>query len=261
MSELLLECLLAVVAMMVLVWLGSLLTGRVCIIDAFWGPGFAVVSVLCMFRRADQWAGPWPYLLVGMVSVWALRLALHLGIRIAHETKEDRRYQAMRDKYNPGFWWKSLGIVFLLQGIIMWIVALPLMTAFHQPQNGTNPVLFAVSGLIWLTGLFFEGVGDWQLTRFRANPSNHGRVLSTGLWKYTRHPNYFGDFLVWWGHWGCAFLLGAPLWTILSPILMSVFLMKVSGVGLLEKDIAERRPDYMAYQTATNTFFPWFPQK
>ncbi len=115
MSSLLLECLLAIAGMMTLIWLASVVLGRVCIIDAFWGPGFAVVAVLCMLRRGDSWSQPWPYVLVGMVAVWALRLALHLGIRIVHENREDRRYQAMRDKYNPGFWWKSYGIVFLLQ--------------------------------------------------------------------------------------------------------------------------------------------------
>ena len=257
MSTLLLSTLSLALGYVVLIWLLSLVKGRVGIIDAFWGPGFVLIALLCYgltidnqgWNRSESW-------LLGMVAIWGIRLGVHLSFRVFGDAHEDRRYAAMRAKYEPHFWLKSLGIVFLLQGLIMWFVALPLVTAFAVDRSQMTSWLFAVGIVTWATGILFESVGDWQLAGFRANPANQGRVLNSGLWALTRHPNYFGDFAVWWGLWLFSIGCGAPLWTIVSPVAMSLFLMKVSGVTLLEKDIAERRPGYAEYVRSTNAFFP-----
>ncbi len=256
MSTLLISTLSLAVGYVVLVWLLSLVMGRVGIIDAFWGPGFALIAVLCHFLTAENgWRRP-ESLLLGMIVVWGARLGVHLSIRVFSDPHEDRRYAAMRSKYEPNWWIKSLGIVFLLQGLIMWFVALPVTTSFAANDA---PVIgwMAATGLVfWAVGLFFETVGDWQLAKFRADATNSGKVLNAGLWRLTRHPNYFGDFAVWWGLWLFSYSCGAPLWTVVSPAIMSLFLMKVSGVTLLEKDIADRRPGYADYVRTTNAFFP-----
>ena len=144
----------------------------------------------------------------------------------------------------------------------MWVVSLPLVVGLATIGEAPQLVWFHYLGIVaWLVGMVFEAGGDWQLARFKSDPANEGRVCRQGLWRYTRHPNYFGDFLIWWGHW----LLGlsglAYLWTVISPIVMSTFLMKFSGVGLLESDIEQRRPDYAEYQRTTNAFFPGPPSK
>jgi steroid 5-alpha reductase family enzyme len=255
-STLLLSSLGMAIGYVTLIWLLSLVMGRVGIIDAFWGPGFVLIAALCDWltnndgwNRAESW-------LLAMVTIWGARLGIHLSIRVFGDPHEDRRYAAMRKKYDPHFWLKSLGIVFLLQGVIMWFVALPLIAAFAM-DHGSTSILLAVSGVIfWGVGLFFEAAGDYQLARFRADPLNQGVVLNSGLWALTRHPNYFGDFAVWWGLWLYSLACGAPFWTIVSPAVMSLFLIKVSGVTLLEKDITERRPGYAEYVRSTNAFFP-----
>lgn len=269
MYSLLLPCLALVLFYTTAGWLMSLLSRRVSIIDAFWGPGFAAIVVFCFLRSvlndelaASFWSTPGRSArttLMLMTVVWGLRLGVYLGIRVSREQHEDRRYAAMRTRHDPGFWLKSLWIVFWLQGGIMWIVALPLQTAFGEAQSSPKIVLCGIAAMIWLVGFAFEAIGDWQLAAFKRDPANQGRVLNRGLWKYTRHPNYFGDFMVWWGLWLFAVGIGAPVWTVVSPLIMSVFLMKFSGVGLLEKDIADRRPEYVEYRRTTNTFFPGIP--
>ncbi len=255
------QCLLLILALLTLVWLLSIMMKRASIIDAFWGPGFLAPSIWCIMANDSQ-AEPWSQLrihqifLLCMVIAWALRLGVHLGIRVFTEEHEDRRYAAMRQKHNPGFWWKSLLIVFWLQGVIMWLVSLPLQTALFQTTAPLSLFLTGLAIVFWCTGLFFETVGDWQLDRFRRDPNNRGKVLNRGLWRYTRHPNYFGDFMIWWGLWLFCFNIGAPWWTIVSPLLMSIFLLNVSGVRMLEKDIAERRPEYIDYIRSTSQFFP-----
>lgn len=263
MTAVLLWCLAAAVAGGMGVWLLSLFAGRVCIIDAFWGPGFGVVALTALFSVSESARG-WPeWLLLGLVLIWGLRLGLHLGVRILGAVEEDRRYAAMRRKYDPNFHLKSLGIVFLLQAVILWFVSLPVTTGIAVaivPGEVLQQVFAGAGILLWGAGLFFETVGDWQLARFRANPANSGRVLDSGLWALTRHPNYFGDFCVWWGLWLTSLAAGAPLWTIASPAVMAFFLMKVSGVPMLEGDISSRRPGYAEYIRRTNAFFPGLPK-
>jgi steroid 5-alpha reductase family enzyme len=194
---------------------------------------------------------------VVLLTLWAIRLAAHITWRNRGHG-EDHRYQEIRKNNQPHFELKSLYIVFLLQAFLAVIVALPLMTVFSSNSGFNRLDYFALA--LWLTGMFFETVGDLQLARFKASSSNQGKVLNTGLWRYTRHPNYFGEFCIWW-----AFFLFAVTsgywWSIVSPLLITLLLLKVSGVSLLESTISERRPEYACYSKTTNAFFPWFPKK
>jgi steroid 5-alpha reductase family enzyme len=166
----------------------------------------------------------------------------------------------MRDYHGPRFWWVSLFTVFMLQALILWFVSLPIQVA-AAVGNEIQPLgwLDALGVVLWGIGFTFEAVGDWQLARFKADPRNAGKVMARGLWKFTRHPNYFGDCCVWWAIYLIA-AAGGAWWTIASPLLMTVLLLRVSGVTLLEKTIVERRPDYADYQARTNAFFPGSPR-
>jgi steroid 5-alpha reductase family enzyme len=197
------------------------------------------------------------WLVLALTAVWALRLSLHITIR-NHGASEDRRYQAIRRNNQPGFAWKSLYIVFGLQALLAWIIAMPLAAAMSSP--GPLGWLDAIAAAAWLVGMVFEVVGDAQLARFRADPGNRGEVLDRGLWRWTRHPNYFGECLLWWGFFGFALAAGA-WWTVFSPILMTFLLLRVSGVTLLEQDIGERRPAYADYIRRTSAFVPWPPAR
>jgi len=191
-------------------------------------------------------------LVATLVSIWGLRLALHITVR-SWGHGEDRRYQAIRARNEPGFALKSLYLVFALQAVLAWIISLPLLGA--AIGSGGLGFMDVVGAVLWLVGFVFEAGGDWQLSRFKADPANRGKVMDRGLWRWTRHPNYFGDFCVWWGLYAIALSAGA-WWSIPGPLLMSVLLMRVSGVTLLEKDIGERRPQYADYIRRTNAFFP-----
>lgn len=256
MSALLLLNAVLILLMMGLLWLVSVVLRDVSIVDIFWGPGFVMVAWVTYLRSVES--QPTCYLLPLVVTLWGLRLGIHLAIR-NWGRGEDFRYAAMRQRAGRRFVGLSLFTVFGLQGVVMWVISLPLQFGIPANPGVVNAFTFLGSGL-WFLGLFFETVGDWQLARFRADPTNQGRVLNQGLWRYTRHPNYFGDFLVWWGFWLLAISPGGNFWTILSPIIMSVFLLYVSGVTLLEKSLRQSRPDYVEYARKTNAFFPWFPR-
>ncbi len=235
-------------------WLVSLIKDDVSIVDSVWSLMFLIVAGT--YLATAQNTGPRELLVLGLVTVWALRLSIYITWR-NHGKPEDHRYQEIRANNNPGFRYKSFYIVFGLQGLLAWIIATPLAVAI----SGTTPlgILDFAGVAVWLTGFIFESVGDWQLARFKSDPANRGKVLDSGLWAYTRHPNYFGDFAVWWGYYLIALSAGGA-WTIFAPLLMSALLLKVSGVALLEKDIAERRPAYADYIRRTNTFFPGPPR-
>lgn len=240
-------------------WLVSLPLRDASIVDIGWGLGFVVVAWVALF--ASGASGPRAWLLLSLVTVWGLRLAGYLAWR-NHGKGEDRRYGKMREKHGSNFWWVSLLTVFTLQGVIMWIVALPLVVGLSSTvQSPAISWWHAIGALTWLVGLVFEAGGDLQLARFKRQPDSDGQVLDTGLWRYTRHPNYFGDFLVWWGMWLVSVVPLPQLWTIISPITMSALLMKFSGVTLTESDITDRRPQYAAYKRRTNAFFPGPPRQ
>jgi steroid 5-alpha reductase family enzyme len=224
-------------------------------VDVVWGLGFALIGVVTAIL-AD---GPgWRRVLVTtLVAVWGLRLAWHIHRR-NRGRPEDRRYVDMlaRAKGNPAV--RALFSVYLLQGAIMWVVSLPVQYA--QYGDGTWVVVpFGVA--LWLVGFTFEAVGDAQLARFTADPVNRGKVLKTGLWRYTRHPNYFGDACVWWGFLVLACHGWPGLVTIVGPATITYLLTRGSGKPLLEKTIRDRRPEYAEYVTVTSGFFPWRPKK
>jgi len=240
----------AIVVIALVAWLASLLLRDVGFVDGLWSL-FFLVSGLVAGWYVDE-LGNRAVLVLALLTLWSLRLSLHIFVRSFGEP-EDYRYREMRERHQP-FALKSLYIVFGLQGVLAWLIALPLVVSISQPAAALGWIDL-VATLLWLVGFVFEAGGDWQLARFRNDPANRGKVLDTGLWRYTRHPNYFGDFCIWWAYYLFAVAAGG-WWTILSPLLMSFLLLKVSGVALLEKSIGSRRPGYAEYVASTNAFFP-----
>lgn len=266
MSDVLLASAGSIAILMLAVWLLSIPLKNVSIIDIAWGFGFVVVA-WTGFAVADTFSFDWPHLLLPtVVSAWGLRLTIHLAIRNIGKP-EDYRYVEMREKRRSSFVWSSLIRVFLLQGVIMWVVSLPIQAAAAFPvtttPDGSPCLILTAAGLaVWLAGFFFETVGDFQLARFKADETRKGQVMDRGLWRWTRHPNYFGDFCVWWGHWLLCLAvseMSLTWWTVISPAIMSFFLIKVSGVALLEKAMRQRSPEYADYILRTSSFFPWPP--
>ncbi len=253
MADLLATAGLVVLILMVLVWVISVVAKDASIVDMVWGLGFVLVA-WATYLTSDA-AGPRSLLITLLVTVWGLRLSGYLVWRNLGED-EDKRYQKMREESPESFWWQSLFKVFLLQGLLIWVISIPVIAT-----QASESALFWLDYLaiaVWGTGLAFESVGDYQLARFKAQPGSEGKVMDNGLWRYTRHPNYFGDFCVWWGHYLVA-VAGGAWWTVFSPLLMSFLLMRFSGVSLLEKTITSRRPGYADYVARTNTFFPGPP--
>jgi steroid 5-alpha reductase family enzyme len=237
-------------------WLASLFLRDASIVDIFWGLGFALVAWFSLYRSG--FLSPNALLLTLLVSVWGLRLAGYLAWRNWGKP-EDYRYQTMRQRHGKLFPLVSLLTVFGLQGLLMWVISFPVQVGIVKAQ--TWHPLVAVGVLLWLIGLFFEAVGDYQLARFKADPANRGRVMSRGLWRYTRHPNYFGDFLVWWGLYFVAAESGSWWWTVIGPLLMSFLLIRVSGVRLLESSLRSRVAGYEEYVRNTSSFFPRPPRR
>ncbi len=235
-------------------WLVSIPLKNAGIADSLWPLFFVLLGLAYVLGTPDPNARS--YLVFFLVTLWGTRLSAYITRRNWGEP-EDRRYRAMRAGNDPGFWWKSLYIVFGLQGILAWIISLPLLAAIL----GSAPLGWLDYGALslWLVGLFFEAVGDQQLAAFKARPENAGRVMDRGLWRYTRHPNYFGEACIWWGFYLFALATGG-WWAIVSPLLMTWLLLRVSGVSLLEQDIGERRPGYRAYIERTNAFIPGPPR-
>jgi len=240
---------------MLLLWAVSLRLRDASIVDPFWGAGFVLAAWVSHAAAGAGGARAW--LALALVTAWGLRLSVHLLRRNAGHG-EDFRYAAMRRGHGKRFWWVSLFTVFLLQGALLWSISLPLQKAISASGRPAG-ALEAAAALLWAVGFLFEVVGDRQLARFKADPASRGRVLDTGLWRYTRHPNYFGDAVQWWAFGLLGLGAGAP-WTLLSPALMTFLLLRVSGVALLEKDIAGRRPGYRDYVERTSAFFPLPPR-
>ena len=231
-------------------WLVSLWRRDVSIVDGMWPVFIASAGILYAIEAAQLTTSG--IVALALLSIWAVRLCLHITVR-NHGQPEDRRYQKIRANNHPNFEYKSLYIVFGFQSALAWIVALPFMAIASGAQQ---PGVLAVLGaLLAAFGIVFEAVADWQLERFKKDSDSRGRVLDTGLWRYSRHPNYFGECCVWWGFGLIALGTGA-WWALGSPLLITVLLLKVSGVSLLERDIGERRPEYARYVRETNAFVP-----
>ncbi len=256
MTAVLLAAAAVIAVFMVAMWLLSLRLGDAGIVDIGWGLGFALVAAAGAVVGDGLPARR--LLLLGIVAVWGLRLGWHLWQR-SRGMAEDFRYRLMRNKHGDRFGIVSLLTVFGLQGALMWVVSLPVQLA----ASADEPLgLFAGLGVaVWAFGFAFETVADNQLRRFRAEPANQRRVLDTGLWRWTRHPNYFGDCCVWWGIWLTVAETSAGRYGIIGPVVMTVLLTRVSGVPMLEHSMAKRRPDYADYVQRTSAFLPRPPRR
>jgi steroid 5-alpha reductase family enzyme len=232
--------------------------GKHRIIDVFWGIGFMVVGLVGLVLSSGHGDDVRRWLVAGLTAVWGLRLGVHIGLRGRGEP-EDPRYERMLSRAPGNRALYALRQVYLLQGVSLWFISWPVQVAQYDPDPLT--VISYLGVIIFAIGLFFESVGDLQLTRFKADPANKGKVLNIGLWRYTRHPNYFGDACVWWGLW----LLAADSWlgliTVICPLAMTYLLARKTGKPLLEAHLATTRPGYAEYIDATSGFFPLPPRR
>ncbi len=246
----------AAISLMVAVWALSLVKRDASIVDAFWGLGFVLVAWV-YYALAPE--GGRRLVVPLLVTLWGVRLSGYIAWR-NHGRGEDYRYREMRERWGPSFPLASLFVVFGLQALILWVVSWPLAAA----QRGPAPVWPSwpelAGAALFAIGFLFESIGDLQLAWFKSRPENRGQVMDRGLWRYTRHPNYFGDALVWWGLWLVALAVPGAWWTVVGPLLMTFLLMKVSGVALLEQKLRETRPAYRDYVERTSAFFPWPPR-
>lgn len=249
---------LATVAVLGATFLVALRLGKHAVVDVAWGLGFVAIALTAYFLSAGVGAESRRLLVLGMTAVWGVRLAVHIARR-SRGKGEDPRYAALMRQADGNRHWYALRRIYLTQAAVMWFVSLPAQVAMFE-----TPALGAVAWVgvgVWAVGVFFETVGDYQLQVFRDDPDSHGKVLDTGLWRYTRHPNYFGDACVWWGIALVAFSAWPGVLTVLSPVLMTWLLARGTGKPLLEKDIAERRPAYVDYVRRTSGFVPLPPKR
>jgi steroid 5-alpha reductase family enzyme len=252
------QAFLIILVLMTILWIVSVIIKNVSIVDLFWGLGFVAAAVF-YFLKTDGFDLR-KTILLSLVSVWGLRLTAYLTWRNLGKG-EDFRYKEFRKKYGElRYWWISYFQTFLLQGVLMWFISAPLLGAQYY---GTSNILGALdyTGIaFWIVGFSFEAGGDIQLALFKMDPSNKGKVLDKGFWRYTRHPNYFGDAAVWWGY-GFICLSAGSYLPFLGSLLMTVLIIKISGVALLEKSLKEEKPQYREYAEKTSAFIPWFPKK
>ena len=239
-------------------WWTSVRQRDVSIVDVYWGPGFAVIAAVALATGAGT--DPRRFLVVTLVAMWGFRLGGYLFWRKQQSPGEDFRYAAMRERIGDDFWITSLVTVFLFQAGLMWIVSWPVQWVVTTPSDPDLGMLDLIGFSLWAVGLGFETLGDLQLIEFKSNPANQGQVLDQGLWRYTRHPNYFGDFCVWWGFYAFACATPNGWWTFIGPTVMSILLLRVSGVPLLERALLKRRSGYAAYVARTSPFFPMPPR-
>ena len=247
----------AILALMLGTWVLSLILKNASIVDIVWGLGFVVVA--WVVRLSTNGNNARQSLLTAMTTIWGLRLASYLFWR-NHGNGEDFRYRAMRRHYGPRFGLISLATVFGLQGVLMFVVSLPVQLG-QVPLTPKVGALAYVGIASWIVGLFFETIGDAQLAKFKANPASKGKVMNTGLWRYTRHPNYFGDACVWWGIALVAAETGRGAIGLIGAVAMTILLRRVSGVTLLEKSLVKRREGYTEYVATTSAFIPRPPKK
>ena len=247
-----------IISCMFLLWLLSLAIKDASIVDIFWGMGFVLSAWYYALFALQSEMGIHQKILLALVTLWGLRLAIYLGIRNIGKA-EDYRYANWRNEYGDKWWWVSFLRVFVLQGMVMWLIGAVLVPGL---ANDAALSVFDYVGIIfWLIGIFFEAVGDWQLMQFKNNRDNKGKVMDKGVWRYTRHPNYFGDAMVWWGFFFFAVSASQGICFILCPILMTTFLLKISGVAMLEKSLKKNKPGYDEYIRKTSAFVPMLPKK
>ena len=234
-------------------WVISVIKNNVTLVDSMWSLFFLLSASVYGYFTPDS---PRENMMLVIVTLWALRLSVYLSWRNWHP-HEDSRYALIRQNNAPNFWLKSLYIIFGFQAVLAWVISLPLLASIHS----ANPIgwLDYLGLALWIFGFLFTAIADIQLSRFKADPTNKGKVLDTGVWRYSRHPNYFGECCVWWAYFLIAVSAGG-YWSVISPIVMTLLLLKVSGVALLESTIVERRPAYAAYIKRTSAFIPMLPK-
>lgn len=243
-------------------WLIQTRTKDAGVVDIYWGPGFAVIVLTYITIQATQTV--WEVILTIITICWALRLGGHIGLRHLKSTGEDRRYATMRAKGGGSFWWKSLFKVFLLQAVLMWIIASPQHAAFSITKNldqQINISFFMLGLCLFTIGFTLETIADYQLFKFKADSRNNAKTMSQGLWAWSRHPNYFGEMVLWWGFGFCGFAISGVWWAFIGPAILTFLLLRVSGVTLLEKHLLPEKEDYEAYVKNTSAFIPLPPQR
>jgi len=234
----------------------SLIKKRNDVADSAWGLGFVLLSWTSLFL--SQTPNSRGLLVTLLVSVWGIRLAWHIHSRNKRKA-EDYRYAAWREQWGKWFYLRSYAQVYVLQGFLLFVIVSPVVLMNLRVGNAFG-VLDFLGIAVWVCGFFFEAVGDAQLKKFLSNPANKGKLMQSGLWAYTRHPNYFGEVTQWWGIWIMALSIGGELWTIVSPITITFLILKVSGVPMLEKNMASH-PDFAGYKKRVSQFFPLPPKK
>lgn len=256
-------CALGIAAVLVLTYLAARRTGRHSVIDVAWGVSFAVVALVSFGWSAGHGNTGQRVVILVMTAVWGLRLGGYIGSR-QRGAEEDPRYTDMLDRAqadSPGSSRNMLAVkkIYRTQGLAVLFISLPVQVACYE--RGGLGVLAYCGIAVWAVGVFFEGVGDYQMQRFKADAANKGTIMNRGLWSLTRHPNYFGDACVWWGLSLIAFSAWPGVLTVLSPLLMTWLLAKGTGKPLLEKDMSSRRPGYADYVRRTSGFVPLPPKK
>ena len=252
-----LQGLFLILSLMTALWIVSVVLKNVSIVDMFWGIGFVLVNTFYFFNTDTT---PAKIVLLVLGAIWGLRLSVYLAWRNIGKP-EDFRYQEFRKKYGEkNYWWVSFIQTFLLQGILMWMISLPLLGVNLYSTSQHLNLTDYLGMLVWTVGFIFEAGGDLQLARFKMNKGNKGKVLKDGFWHYTRHPNYFGDSAVWWGY-GLLVVSTGSYWFVAGSVIMTLLILKVSGVVLLEKSLTNQKPDYKDYILKTSSFIPWFPKK
>ncbi len=234
----------------------ALIKKRNDVADIAWGLGFVLIAWLAFILSATI---SFYVLLVNcLVTLWGGRLALHVWQRNKNRA-EDPRYRQWRENWGKSFYWRSYFQVFILQGILLYVICLPVMALNLSSGFFVSNIWYYIGLLVWLIGFLFEVVGDYQLTKFLIKPENKGKIMQSGLWRITRHPNYFGEILLWWGIFIMTINLGY-YWLVIGPLAITFLLVFISGVPLAEKSFIGR-PDYEDYKKRTSVLFPWFPKK
>jgi steroid 5-alpha reductase family enzyme len=234
----------------------SLLKKRNDVADIAWGLGFPILAWTSFFLESVS--GLRGLLVNTLVSIWGLRLAWHIYSRNKNNP-EDYRYLKWRKEWGKWFYLRSYMQIYILQGFLMFLISLPLLS-INQNSYSSLKWLDFIGIMIWLFGFFFEAVSDAQLSKFLKNPANKGKLMTTGLWKYTRHPNYFGEVTLWWGIWLISVSETLKIFTIIGPLTITFLILKVSGIPMLEKRM-EQHPDFAKYKEKTSAFIPWFVKK
>ena len=250
----------ALVAITMTVWFVlAILRKDNSIADIAWGLGFVLVAVVTFLRRGSLFL---PLLVTALVVVWGSRLAVHILVR-NRKRGEDPRYAEWRRKWGRSFFWRSYLQVFLLQGLFMLIISSPVILVnthrWDRPPGGEGHGVWLAGFLLWCVGFLFEAFGDAQLARFKRDPGNRGKIMDKGLWRYSRHPNYFGESLMWWGIFLVALEVPYGWTTVVSPVLITFLLVRVSGVPMLERKYTGNA-EFQAYARRTSAFVPWVPK-